>query len=256
MWANPPSIGVSPGNINFGDTVYTVVYDPYYHVVKIVPNYEDSNNQEDEMLKRKTATKTATKIDEKPPLGSAKNPYVVHWDYTNCKFAKKFYGPKPSAAALAEIKVGDKWLRPVWGDPPAGFRIKTIYAGGAIEKDGEYYQFLDGAYFVLEKAPLPKLTVQSFPTCCGLRVITNFGNTNTGGSNPGMTAEAADASLKEIVAFNKNSIAGLLIAINNQQVAIYDKVIKKHGFSVVSDAVYHPGHGNRITTYFLAMNKR
>lgn len=206
------------------------------------------------VAKKKAVTKKSTTalrpevIAAQAERGSKENPIIVPWQHDS-PVLYEFYGRTPPT----ELKVGIPW-HPLWR-APVDYTVTAKYTSDVLS-NGKHYRFYDGYYYVLQAIPPPKLIVQAFPTCCGLCVVTNFGKTATGGSNVNMNAEHADKSLKEIIELNNRKVAGLIVAINHEQVRVYDEVLKKNGFKIVFDKVYHPGHGNYITTYMIEFGKK
>lgn len=170
----------------------------------------------------------------------------VNYDEDNAA-SERFFGDQVNAV----VAKGTPWHRR-W-TTPQGFTRTAVYS--SCTKDGETFTFERSYYFVLNPLPPPVLSVQAFPGCCGIQIITNFGNTPTGGSNPGMTPEIAGKWL-DLHLPRKNYVGVLMAALNSDQVeAGFEKILLEKGFEKQCNAWYHPGHGKDISTYAYHCNK-
>ncbi len=90
-----------------------------------------------------------------------------------------------------------------------------------------------------------KLTVNSFAHCCGIQIISDFGNTAfTGGQNREFSIKDIEAELKRILVIGTEDWNGLLrppqklaltlIALNAEQHKKLHKCLLRHKFKLVS----------------------
>lgn len=198
--------------------------------------------------KRKSVSTIASTLIAPKPVKPKEE--VIDVDPWDGRGVKEFYGERD----VHKAAVGAIW-NPTWA-APEGYILKTVYAEKMM-RDGKVYRLRDGYYTVLTEAPPPKLHIHEFPICCGIKIITNFGNSGAGGGNAYMTPKYADLSLKEYINTYKNSVGLLMVALNNRQVeAGYEKVLLDNNFEVTNSATYHPGHGHYITTYTYSCGKK
>jgi len=177
--------------------------------------------------------------------------------YEDNEDAKKFFGTH--AEAVKKAKVGLPWSAN-W-NPPEGYMMQVCYVSGPDRtwvdaETGRLIRFANGYFYILQKAPPPELSVNAFPDCCGIKVISRFHHTNTGGVNHGMNVEHADRSIKKTISLYKHRVAILMVALNDDQRKIYHKTLLDNGFKVLNDSIHHPGHGHTITTYSYEYGKK
>ena len=97
------------------------------------------------------------------------------------------------------------------------------------------------------------MRVNGFNGCCGIRIIDGFGHTSTASYNSNLGIK----EIEEYIEKNKKSKdqAIVLIALNQEQIERYGKMIDRLQFKPLMKDVYHPGHGNNITLYGYALNE-
>lgn len=105
------------------------------------------------------------------------------------------------------------------------------------------------------------LTVNAFPQCCGIKIITGFGKTaNTLVSNTD-EVKKVEEELTKIVAKQKatakadeyDAVGLLMITLNHEQIAIYQEMMIRVGFVEVVTPFYHPAHESRIAVYTMTL---
>lgn len=88
---------------------------------------------------------------------------------------------------------------------------------------------------------------QAFPSCCGINIISGFGKTDTATVKNSASIKEVEAEVKEK---EKNTGVGLLlIALNEDQIDVYAKMMKRLGYAPLVEEFMHYGHGNTITLY-------
>jgi len=83
-----------------------------------------------------------------------------------------------------------------------------------------------------------------FPYCCGIKIFSNFGNTNTALDQTKYTIE----QIKEFLNTNErwySEKALLLISINQDQYKIMKDILKEREYKLYSRS-YHPNHNSYI----------
>jgi hypothetical protein len=94
---------------------------------------------------------------------------------------------------------------------------------------------------------------EPMPACCGIEVVSNFGNTETdenfGDHNP--TVKVVEASLKKMIKQRREAHFGasaIQVNLNSDQVEKFHKLMLRLGFLPLH-TFYHAGHGKEITIY-------
>lgn len=89
---------------------------------------------------------------------------------------------------------------------------------------------------------------REFPTCCGINLLTEFGNTSTAINDTNYTVEQVDAFLKKHnTPYNK---ALNMIVLNNEQREKLKKVLYDNGYRLTRlKGYYHPAHQTEIFIY-------
>lgn len=93
------------------------------------------------------------------------------------------------------------------------------------------------------------MKVSDFPFCCGIKLLTNFGNTNTAMDSTAYSKKDVEEWLDNRDYYKRNL---KMIAINSDQVKKLGlRIFKKRGFKLVHK-FHYSGHGNNI--YILIKN--
>lgn len=79
-----------------------------------------------------------------------------------------------------------------------------------------------------------------FPSCCGIHILSQFGNTITARETRGFTNEQIDRFLKEQIRQNYGNQA-LMAVLNSDQHKKMIKVFNKNGFRQIK-RFYYQGH--------------
>ncbi len=90
------------------------------------------------------------------------------------------------------------------------------------------------------------LSINTFPLCCGIRIISNFGR-NHEQSIIIHTIRETETNLKELI-FRYSEIAMLLVALNPYQKSKFHKMLLRQGFKLVSQG-YNGSHARNNYLY-------
>lgn len=85
------------------------------------------------------------------------------------------------------------------------------------------------------------MRTENFPSCCGLTLLTQFGNTNAALDSNNYSVEEVDAFLKQNNYWN----TGVMATLNTPQYKKLSQVFLDNGFKLISQ-FYYGGHGNDI----------
>jgi len=92
----------------------------------------------------------------------------------------------------------------------------------------------------------------TFPQCCGIRLFTEFGHTDTAATNTKFTNEEVTAFLdaQENDGYTASQKAINMIVLNDEQRVIFKKLLFDRGYRSLKKAgFYHPAHKTRIYIY-------
>lgn len=99
------------------------------------------------------------------------------------------------------------------------------------------------------------MNVLSFPTCCGINILSGFGNTSTAMDTTKYSIEDIDKFVLQGTINSKGYGKSItLIAINEEQRAIMRGCLRKRGYKRLMKA-YHPNHNSVIYLYGKALNE-
>jgi hypothetical protein len=94
--------------------------------------------------------------------------------------------------------------------------------------------------------PIKHLKQDHSPNCCGCDFMSWFPKPDIFGKIEQKVLDSVEAQLKEHKA-RYNSM--MLVILNNLQRPFYEKMLFNHGYKVIMDHVYHPGHGHDLILY-------
>lgn len=97
------------------------------------------------------------------------------------------------------------------------------------------------------------MNIEGFGSCCGICIIEGFHPTG----NPSTFLTKLDVKVAESWdSMGYDQLPGLVLAtLIDDQVKVYDKLLKKHGFSVFQKRFFNPNSGNHITLYGKLINQ-
>lgn len=96
------------------------------------------------------------------------------------------------------------------------------------------------------------MKVATFPQCCGIRLFTEFGHTDTAATNTKFTNEEVTQFLNthEEDEYTAKQRAINMIVLNDEQRVIFKKLLFDRGYRSLKKAgFYHPAHNTRIYIY-------
>lgn len=87
------------------------------------------------------------------------------------------------------------------------------------------------------------MKLQAFPNCCGINLLSSFGNTKTAHDTTAYTKE----EVKTFILDNRKYSQSIqLIVLNEQQLKTLTRKLFKDLKFKISRPMYYPGHGNNL----------
>lgn len=85
-----------------------------------------------------------------------------------------------------------------------------------------------------------------FPQCCGIKLLTDFGNTPHARDENKYTPDQADKFIKTAINNARfENLSMVMITLNNDQMKVFKSVIKENGFKTVCKN-FHENHNSTI----------